>query len=163
MVYFDQLAIRTLTWVTLSLFAGLVSVPTLAHSEERPTVVSNTVIVTSQVRAPLGSFAPTPTLFLGGSEFSNGGYTPLSGSPRRSILVHGPVSAYRAVTVTQPLVTTDFRGGLTVTEGYQFVYPYYPRVFDPIPSPRPRLNRITPTSFRSRSSRPSGINWYDFR
>jgi hypothetical protein len=92
-----------------------------------------TVVVTRARPAParsttLGTFQPTPTIWIGGSYPTGRGYSPMDIYGDQTLTLYGPLSAFRVSTAPVLGYTRGYDGQLRVTEANSFSYPNLPEL-----------------------------------
>jgi hypothetical protein len=76
----------------------------------------------------LGTFYPSPYLMVRGNFPAGGGYSPLGSYGDTSLVINGPLSAFRAYTAPVVSYTRGYDGRPAVVEGYSFSTPNRPEV-----------------------------------
>jgi hypothetical protein len=109
----------------------------------------------------LGTFEPTPYVYVRGDAPTGGGYAPLGEYGDTTMSMYGPTSAFRATTAPVTTYTRGYDGVLLAVPGISFSTPNYPAL-SPVVYPtrssyyyRARLENGPP--IRPRDS----VNWID--
>jgi hypothetical protein len=110
--------------------------------------------------APLGTFTPTPYIWIRGDYPTGSGYSAMGYNGDYSLDVYGPLSVYRATTAPVQIYTRGYDGQTKVIEGTSFSTPNAPAA-SPVIYPTPgsyyygfRDNPRVP-------ARASATNWID--
>ena len=76
--------------------------------------------------ATLGTFQPTPYIWVGGSHPTGSGYSPLGIYGDQTLSLYGPLSPLRAATAPVLVYARGYDGQLRVIEANSFSYPNLP-------------------------------------
>jgi len=82
----------------------------------------------------LGTFEPTPYVYVRGNEIMGGGYSPLGTYGDTTTAIYGPTSAFRATTAPVTTYTRGYDGVLHAVPGISFSTPNLP-VLSPVVYP----------------------------
>jgi len=109
----------------------------------------------------LGTFRPTPTIYVRGNQYSGGGYSPLGfyGS-NTSMTLYGPFSSLRATAAPVSTVVRGYDGAPIVVEGTSFSTPFLPEL-SPVRYPTRATNFDASRDLTPRRRTPSGYLWID--
>ena len=108
----------------------------------------------------LGTFYPTPTIYVRGDFPTGRGYTPLGQYGVHNLTTYGPISAYRSVSAPVRIYSRGYNGQVVETEGTSTSNPFLetpkPVVYPNANSYYYRSRRLTSPDWSQ-----SGINWVD--
>ena len=76
----------------------------------------------------LGTFYPTPTMFVRGNGLAGGGYSPLGIFGDQTMALYGPLSPLRATTAPVRTYASGYDGRPVIVEGTSFSTPNLPGV-----------------------------------
>jgi hypothetical protein len=114
----------------------------------------------SSAPTTLGTFTPTPYIWVAGSHPTGTGYSPLGIYGDQTLSLYGPLSPMRMATAPILVHTRGYDGQTQVAETNSFSYPNLPSI-SPVVYPNesnyyygPRVNRTPPWGS-------SAINWID--
>jgi hypothetical protein len=116
--------------------------------------------IVSSASTTLGTFTPTPYIWVAGSHPTGTGYSPLGIYGDQTLPLYGPMSALRTTTAPVLVYTRGYDGQIHVAETNSFSYPNLPGVSQVVyPTESnyyygPRVNRTPPWGS-------SAINWID--
>jgi hypothetical protein len=101
-----------------------------AHPPTSPGVIPSTRVFSAAPPASgtLGTFAPTPYIFVRGNGQAGGGYSPLGQFGDASMTMYGPLSAFRMTSAPVLTYTRGYDGRPVVAPGTSFSAPNYPRL-----------------------------------
>lgn len=124
------------------------------HSRRRVVETQFAPRVAIQGTESLGTFEPTPYVFVRGNGETGGGYSPLGIFGEQTMVMYGPMSVFRSTTAPVTTYVRGYNGALQAVPGYSFsspnlpalspvVYPtrssnYYRSRFDVAPPGRPK-------------------------
>jgi hypothetical protein len=106
----------------------------------------------------LGTFQPTPYLWVGGSYPTGSGYTPMDTYGDQTLSLYGPLSALRVSTAPIVAYSRGYDGRVRRIETNSFSYPNLPDV-SPVVYPTEANYYYGPRVPRATGS--SAINWID--
>jgi hypothetical protein len=156
---------RALTFVLVLLPTFTPGKPALAG--EPPWHSRRTVVVTRARPRPapssnttLGTFQPTPVVWIGGSYPTGPGYSPMSTYGDQTLTLYGPLSAFRVSTAPVLGYTRGYDGQLRVTEANSFSYPNLPEL-SPVVYPSESNYFYGPRVNKTPRWGSNAINWID--
>jgi hypothetical protein len=150
----------------------LVALPTFtpsgfARAGEPPRRWGRPVVVTRARPRPapsgsttLGTFQPTPTIWIGGSYPTGRGYSPMDIYGDQTLTLYGPLSAFRVSTAPILGYTRGYDGQLRVTEANSFSYPNLPDL-SPVVYPTEANYFYGPRVNKTPRWGSNAINWID--
>ena len=124
---------------------------------------STTSINPANANAPsamLGTFYPTPVVYVRGDNPTGKGYTPLGMYSSANLSVYGPTSMFRSVSAPVRIYSRGYDGSVTETEGTTTSNPFLPEP-QPVNYPSANSNYYKPRRLTSPPWWQSGINWVD--
>ena len=127
----------------------VVSVPTAQAVPVRPRPVGT-----------LGTFYPTPYIFVRGNGTAGGGYSPLGVFGDQTMVLYGPISALRSTAAPVMTYSRGYDGRTVVAPGTSFSTPNFPAL-TPVIYPTQANDYF---GFRTSGNPPwwqNGINWVD--
>jgi hypothetical protein len=110
--------------------------------------------------ATLGTFQPTPYIWVGGSNPTGTGYSPLAIYGDQTMSLYGPLSPLRVSTAPVVGYTRGYDGQIRVTEANSFSYPNLPAL-SPVVYPTESNYYYGPRVNRTPRWGSSAINWID--
>jgi hypothetical protein len=110
--------------------------------------------------APLGTFQPTPYLWVGGSYPTGSGYTPMDTYGDQTLALYGPLSPLRVSTAPLVVYSRGYDGQVRRIETNSFSYPNLPEV-SPVIYPTEANYFYGPRVPRQTRWGSSAINWID--
>jgi hypothetical protein len=123
----------TLGGVLLGLLGMLAWNSPLAHAggkfrnrTQTRVVVPTTVPAEHGPYPMLGTFYPTPTIFVRGNGPAGGGYSPLGTFGEQTMALYGPLSSLRATTAPVRTYASGYDGRPVILEGTSFSTPNLP-------------------------------------
>jgi hypothetical protein len=108
---------------------------------------------------PLGTFMPTPMVWIGGDFPNGGGYSPLGIYGDQTMSLYGPTSFFRTATAPVVVYTRGYDGVVRPTEGYSTSYPNRP-CLSPVAYPTHANNYYGPRILEDPRKFPA-FNWLD--
>jgi hypothetical protein len=162
---------HTLRLFAVSLFVGLISDPAASQAGDglfrrgrtRPVTPTVATRPENQV-APspmLGTFQPSPYIFVRGNGVAGGGYSPIGFyGGNNSMVLYGPLSSLRATSAPVNTVVRGYDGIPRVTEGTGFSTPNQPDL-SPFVYPNRGSNYSALRFQTTAPSRDNGAMWID--
>ena len=108
----------------------------------------------------LGTFYPTPTMFVRGNFPTGGGYSPLNSFGSQTLVIYGPLSALRATAAPVQTYARGYDGRPVILEGTSFSTPNLPGA-TPVVYPTQATYYYGPRESRIPPWWPNAINWID--
>ncbi|MGP0068173.1 MAG: hypothetical protein ACLQGP_31820 [Isosphaeraceae bacterium] len=108
---------------------------------------------------PLGTFMPTPMVWIGGDFPNGGGYSPLGLYGDQTMALYGPFSPFRTATAPVVVYSRGYDGVVRPTEGIATSYPNLPAL-SPVAYPTQANNYYGPRVLQDPRSYPA-FNWLD--
>lgn len=133
-----------------------------------PAQCSGRKVVVTRARPPyarssnatLGTFQPTPYLWVGGSFPTGSGYTPMDTYGDQTLALYGPLSALRVSTAPILGYARGYDGKIHLVEANSFSYPNLPEL-SPVVYPTEANYFYGPRVPRTPRWGSSAINWID--
>jgi hypothetical protein len=111
-----------LAWSPLSAQAG----GPVWHRTRTRSVVPTAVPAQPGPYPGLGTFYPSPTMFVRGNSFAGGGYSPLGIFGDATMVIYGPLSSLRATAAPVQTYARGYDGRPVILEGTSFSTPNLP-------------------------------------
>lgn len=108
----------------------------------------------------LGTFEPTPYIFVGGAAPIAGGYSPLGTYGDTSLSLNGPVASLRSMSAPVVTYSRGYDGIVREVQGTSSSTPNLPRL-SPFAYPTRRSNYYAPRTSPPLSQWTSGSTWID--